>query len=314
MSKSDDAVKILTLIGVPKAQRNERSAKILLAILNLQEKTPWKNAESRLIGIHGIIAFFEKNYGKKYAENTRETIRKHTLHQFEHAGIIVRNPDDPTRATTSPDTVYGITSETLALVKLFGTPQFEVSLKQFVSNHGKLIEKYAGLKHSHDLVVKFKDEIFTLSSGKHNELQISILRALHPRFFPNAELLYLGDTANKMLKFNEDLVKELNLPFNSHDKLPDVMFYDREKNHLLLVEAVENVGPMDHTRHQGLTEILTKSGVKGILISAFPTKKDFKKYIEEIAWETEVWIAEEPGHMIHFNGLKFLFVLDNEKT
>jgi type II restriction enzyme len=306
MSKTDDAVKILTLMGVPKAQRNERSAKILLAILNIREKTPWKNAEGRSIGIHGIIGFFEENYGKKYAENTRETIRKHTLHQFEHAGIIIKNPDK-SRPTTSPDTVYEITPEALILIKSFESPQFENQLNQFVANHGKLIEKYSGRKHSHDLTVKFKDEIFTLSSGKHNELQISILSDLHPRFFPNAELLYLGDTANKLLKFDEDLVKELKLPFNAHDKLPDVIFFDREKNHLLIVEAVESSGPMDHTRHQGITEILTKSGVKGILISAFQTKKAFKKYIEEIAWETEVWIAEEPEHMIHFNGPKFLF-------
>ncbi|MFS2517149.1 MULTISPECIES: BsuBI/PstI family type II restriction endonuclease [Parabacteroides] len=26
----------------------------------------------------------------------------------------------------------------------------------------------------------------------------------------------------------------------------------------------------------------------------------------DIAWETEVWIAENPGHMIHFNGDRFI--------
>ncbi len=28
--------------------------------------------------------------------------------------------------------------------------------------------------------------------------------------------------------------------------------------------------------------------------------------LAQIAWESEVWIAEEPMHMIHFNGERFL--------
>ena len=54
--------------------------------------------------------------------------------------------------------------------------------------------------------------------------------------------------------------------------------------------------------------------IKQIYITAFPTKKEFKKYFDDIAWETEVWLAKEPDHMIHLNGPKFLFVVENGKT
>jgi hypothetical protein len=30
------------------------------------------------------------------------------------------------------------------------------------------------------------------------------------------------------------------------------------------------------------------------------------RYLGEIAWETEVWVADAPSHLIHFNGERFL--------
>ncbi|MDO8873534.1 MAG: BsuBI/PstI family type II restriction endonuclease [Methanoregula sp.] len=154
------------------------------------------------------------------------------------------------------------------------------------------------------------DEILTLTAGAHNELQIAILRDLYPGFFPSAELLYLGDAANKMLKVNEKLIAELHFPITQHDKLSDIVFYDRTKHVLFLIEAVTSHGPMSPKRLHELTELLSKSGIKQIFISAFPSKKEFKKYFDETAWETEVWLADEPDHMIHLNGPKFLFVLN----
>jgi ABC-type Zn uptake system ZnuABC Zn-binding protein ZnuA len=111
-------------------------------------------------------------------------------------------------------------------------------------------------------------------------------------------------------KINERLVEELNFPITQHDKLPDIVFYNRTKNVLFLIEAVTSHGPMSPKRLHELTELLSKSGIKQIYISSFPTKKEFKKYLDETAWETEVWLAEEPDHMIHLNGPKFLFVLE----
>jgi len=314
MSKIDDALKILTLMGIPKAQQNDRSALTLLAVLDVKKKTSWKTAKERPIIIHDIMGFIQENYAVSYAENSRETIRRQTLHQFEQAGIVIRNRDDPTLPTNSPKNNYTITPEALSVIRTFGTPGFDAELNHFTVNHGKLIEKYAGRKREHDLTVNLNDEILTLTAGAHNELQIAILRDLYPRFFSGAELLYLGDAANKMLKIHEKLVAELHFPITQHDKLPDIVFYDRKRHVLVLIEAVTSHGPMSPKRVQELTELLSKSGIKQIFISAFPTRKEFKKYFDETAWETEVWLAEEPDHMIHLNGPKFLFVLDDEKV
>jgi adenine-specific DNA-methyltransferase len=314
MSKIKDALKVLTLMGIPKAQQNDRSALTLLAVLDVKKKTPWKDARERPIIIHDIMGFINENYAITYAENSRETIRRQTLHQFEQAGIVIRNRDDPTLSTNSPKNNYTITPEALSVIRAFGTTGFDAELVHFTTNHGKLIEKYAGRKHEHDLTVRFKDEILTLTTGPHNELQIAILQDLYPKFLSGAELLYLGDAANKMLKTNEKLIAELHFPITQHDKLPDIIFYDRKKHILFLIEAVTSHGPMSPKRVHELTELLSKNGIKQIYISAFPTKKEFKKYLDETAWETEVWLAEEPDHMIHLNGPKFLFVLNDEKT
>jgi adenine-specific DNA-methyltransferase len=87
MGKIDEALSILKALGFPKAQQNERSALTLLALVDLKKNSPWSKAKSRLIRIHDILAFIQKNYGKQYAENTRETIRRQTLHQFEQAAL-----------------------------------------------------------------------------------------------------------------------------------------------------------------------------------------------------------------------------------
>ncbi len=309
MSKINEALNILTLMGIPKAQQNDRSALTLLAVLDIKKKTPWKNAKERPIIIHDIMGFIKENYAITYAENSRETIRRQTLHQFEQAGIVIRNRDEPTLPTNSPKNNYTITPEVLSVIRAYKTPCFDAELTHFTANHGKLIDKYSGRKREHDLTVTLNDDILTLTAGVHNELQIAILRDLHPRFFPGAELLYLGDAANKMLKVNEKLVAELHFPITQHDKLSDIVFYDRTRNVLFLIEAVTSHGPMSPKRLHELTELLSKSEIKQIYISAFPTKNEFKKYFDETAWETEVWLADEPDHMIHLNGPKFLFVL-----
>jgi hypothetical protein len=257
------------------------------------------------------MGFINENYQVNYAENSRETIRRQTLHQFEQAGIVIRNRDDPTLPTNSPKNNYTITPEALAVVQAFGTPGFDKRLSHFTTNHGKLIEKYAGKKREHNLTVSLNDEILTLTAGVHNELQIAVLRDLYPRFLSGSELLYIGDAANKMLKINEKLVAELHFPITQHDKLPDIIFYDRTKGVLFLIEAVTSHGPMSQKRVNELIERISKTGLKQIFISAFPTKKEFKKYLDETAWETEVWLADAPDHMIHLNGPKFLFVLEN---
>lgn len=145
-----------------------------------------------------------------------------------------------------------------------------------------------------------------LSAGQHNDLQAAIVHEFCPRFAPHAVLLYIGDTAEKIRILEEEELEQLNIPANVHDKLPDVVVVDKEKNWLFLIEAVTSHGPVSPKRHAELEEMLQDCDADRIYVTAFPDKTAFRQYVADIAWETEVWVADNPDHLVHFNGHKFL--------
>jgi len=309
MSKIDETIAILKAMGLPKAQQNERSALTLLALADLREDTPWSDAKKRPIRIHNILIYVQEYYGKQYAENTRETIRRQTLHQFEQAGIVIRNPDNPFRPTNSPKTVYAVTDDALEVIRKYGTPDWQFVLRKFINKKGKLVEKYKKRKEKHLISVDLPNgTLVNFSPGKHNELQVNIIKKFLTRFCPNAKVVYVGDAARKLLYVEKTLLKKLKIPITKHDKLPDVVLYDPQKNHLFLIEAVTAHGPLSPKRQIELEETLKHCKAKRIYISAFPDFREFKRHIDNIAWETEVWIENNPDHMIHFNGPKFFTV------
>jgi len=309
MSKINETLDILKKIGLPRAQQNERSALTLLAVLDLNEETSWKKAKKRAIRIHDILQFIQTAYGKKYAENTRETIRRQTLHQFEQAGIVIRNPDDPTRPTNSPNTSYIISDEACDAIKSYGTRSWKRKLKQLHEQKGILVERYEKRKKKTYLpVVLPGGSKVSFSPGKHNELQISIIQKFRGRFCPDTKMVYVGDTARKMLFLDEDILNHLKIPITKHDKLPDVVLYDSEKNVLFLIEAVTAHGPISPKRQIELEKTLEECTAKMVYISAFPDFREFKRHSDNIAWDTEVWIEAMPEHVIHFNGEKFFNV------
>ncbi len=309
MSKVDEGVAILKAMGMPRAQQNERSALTLLAMVDMKEDSPWSQAKQRTIRIHDILLFIQEHYGRQYAENTRETIRRQTLHQFEQAGIAVRNPDDPVRPTNSPLTVYAATDEALAIIRKYGTHECERALQEFVEGKGRLVDRYEKRKNKHLISVDMPDgSLVKFSPGKHNELQARIIKEFRPRFCPDTKVVYVGDTAKKLLYVDDGLLKELKIPITEHDKLPDVVLYDRQKDRLVLIEAVTAHGPLSSKRQIELEKTLERCRARRIYVSAFPDFREFKRHIDNIAWETEVWIASNPDHMIHFNGPKFFTV------
>ncbi len=100
---------------------------------------------------------------------------------------------------------------------------------------------------------------------------------------------------------------KIGIPVPSHDKLPDVVLYNLEKNWVYLIEAVTSHGPISAKRVVEIRELLLKdTKAEPVFVTAFPNFKTFKDYLLEIAWETEVWIAEQPTYMVHFNGDKFM--------
>jgi hypothetical protein len=255
----------------------------------------------------GIMAFIAQEYGRTYAPNTRETFRRQVLHQFVQGRIADYNPDNPNLPTNSPQAHYALTDAMLAVVKTYGTRRWESAVRQFLSQQGSLLTVYQRQRASRLVPVRLSEgTTLTLSPGKHNELQAAVIEQFAPRFAPGAVLLYLGDTAKKHLYVDTEQLAAIGVAVTEHDKLPDVVLHDTKRNWLFLVEAVTSHGPMTPKRVVELQAMFAQCKAACIYVTAFPSFAEFRKHLRNIAWETEVWIAEIPDHLIHFNGDRFL--------
>ena len=306
-SKIADAKQILEELGMPLAQQNERSALCLLALLNLTKDKPWKAAENPLVGITPMMEFARDYYGKRYAPNTRETFRRQTIHQFVAVGIALYNPDNPGRPVNSPKAVYQIEPDTLALLRSFATAAWSKNLAAYLENRTTLVAQYAREREMQKLPVKLSTgEEIRLSPGNHSELIKAIIEGFAPRFAPGGVLVYAGDTGDKWGYFDKELLAKLGVVVDGHGKMPDVVLYYPERGWLLLVESVTSHGPVDGKRHAELSELFAASTAGLVYVTAFPSRSVMMRYLCEIAWETEVWCADAPTHLIHFNGEQFL--------
>jgi len=307
VSKRIEASEVLMALGLPRPQQNERSALTLLALAKLKEGSVWGDVERPLLRVWDIMAWMRDEYGKDYAPNSRETIRRQTIHQFEQARLINRNPDDPSRPTNSGDTNYQLTEEAAFVLWAFGTDGFSAACEAFIHQHGSLTAAYQRSRDMLKVPVTLPGGgKIELSPGVHNELQRHIIEGFAPRFAPGSTVLYVGDTADKRLVVATDKLKGLGVPELNHDKLPDVVLLDEKRNWLFLIEAVTTHGPVSPKRHAELETALKDCKAGRVYVTAFMDFAGFKKYAAEIVWESEVWIADFPEHMIHFNGDKFL--------
>ena len=287
---------------MPDKQQSDLCALTMLGLANLKEGDSFKKASNNWIRIHDVIQFINDNYGVTYAENSRETFRKQAMHHFRNAALI----EDNGKATNSPNYRYRITSEFLNVLKSIGTKKENLSLQNFLSVHEKLVDTYASKKTMPMMPVKINNVDYVLSPGSHNELQKAILEEFAPRFAPNSECLYVGDTTNKDLVKNVNKLSELGFEITLHDKMPDVVLYRADNNWLYFIEAVDSVGPMSPERVIDIQRMTKNVNCGKIFVTAFLDFKKYKRFSEQLAWETEVWIAEMPDHMIHLNGDKFL--------
>ncbi len=305
--KIDEALAVLEQLGVPDEQQNVRSALTLLALLDLKPRTKWADAGSPLRGITEMMDYFAEHYGKKYAPNTRETVRRFTIHQFVEAGFVLRNPDRPDRPVNSPQAVYQVEAGALEVFRSFGTARWEKNLAAYLKAVPALRTRYARAREMERVPVRLPSgKKLTLSPGGQNQLIKLIVEEFCPRFTPGANVLYVGDADEKFACFDEDALGSLGVSVDSHGKMPDVVVHHGKKSWLVLVEAVTSHGPVNPKRRDELKRLF-KAGKAGLVfVTAFETRSAMVRYLNEISWETEVWVAESPSHLIHFNGERFL--------
>ena len=305
--KIKEALAILNDLGLPRQQQNERSALTLLSLLGLKPASKWEDAADPLMGITPMMDFFEEHYGKKYAPNTRETVRRQTVPQFLQAALIVANPDKPSRPTNSPKAVYQVEPSVLKLLRGFGKPGWKGYLQKYLETVDTLKKLYAHERDMRRLPINLANgQQIRLSPGGQNVLVKKIIDDFCPLFTPGGFVIYVGDTEAKWAYFDSEALTSLGVNIQEHGKMPDVVVHHVGKNWLVLIEAVTSHGPVNPKRRQELRKLFSGSTAGLVFVTTFLDRRAMLKYLDDISWETEVWIAESPTHLIHFNGERFL--------
>jgi hypothetical protein len=302
-----ETIEALTALQFGPKQRNETAAYTLLALLDLQPDAPWVEAQSPLRGITPVIDFIAEAYGVRYAPNTRETIRDDAVKFFVEEGLLLRNPDDSNRPTNSGKTVYQIEPTALALIRKVGSLEWAPVLTQYLASRETLKHEIARKRDLARVPVTLPDgSQVALSPGGQNPLIKAIIELFCPAFAPGGVVLYIGDTENKSANLSVAALAALGITMESAAKIPDVIVHYTAKNWLLLIEAVTSAGPVDGKRRKELKDLFAGSKAGLVFVTAFGNRQTMQTFASHIAWESEVWIADDPDHMIHFNGERFL--------
>ncbi len=312
----DEALQILSSVGIAAGEsprRRQRVALALLALANMKPETPWKDAavfegpSSWKLTTRETIKFWNEHWGERISSGSYDDVRRKDFVYLKTAGLALASAGDPNASTNNPTRRYGINPDAAGLLRGFGTSAGEAAAVDFVKRYGALEEKLERSRKATGVTAKLPDgTLLQLSAGAHNHLQKAIVEKFIPQFLKRPEVLYIGDTAKKSLHIKAEELKKLGFKELSHDMLPDVVVYDAERNWLLLIEAVHSSNPISKLRHVALEQFTADCIAPRIYVSVFENRAALRKWLADISWETEVWLVESPGHLIHFDGEKFL--------
>jgi BsuBI/PstI restriction endonuclease domain/BsuBI/PstI restriction endonuclease HTH domain len=305
----NEALEILESVGIPmdKTERAlERMAVCFLAVAGVTKD--WSKAkENTNLKSRAIITYVNANFEEKISSGSYDDIRRKDLKLLVLADIVENSGVNKGSATNDPTRGYALRADFKKLVVTFNTENWKKSLKAFNKNKPSLADIIARKRNIEKIPVKLPNgKPLELSLGEHNVLQKEIIEQFLPRFGSDCVVLYIGDTSNKSLHIETEELKKLNFFELSHDELPDIIAYSKKNNWLYLIEAVHSSGPMSETRVLELKKMLKKCKAELIFVTSFLKRTDFRKWMLDVAWETEVWIADNPDHLVHFNGHKFL--------
>jgi len=302
---------ILGAVGIPieaiTERRRVRMAKAFLAVAGMKPGLNWveARADNRLRS-RDVIRWMNDYLGEEVSSGSYDDIRRKDLLLPVEAGLVLKSAGKEGAATNDGTRPYALSSEMANLVHSYGTAAWHSDLGKFLVGREMLSDQLKKARHQRLIPVTIGSRELLFGPGEHNELQKAIIEDFLPRFGYGANVLYVGDTEDKLLFVQAAELLELGFFELSHDKLPDIVAYATEKNWLFLVEAVHSANPISELRKRTLEQLTDACTADIIYVSAFLSRAVFRKFAKDIAWETEVWIAESPDHLIHFNGDKFL--------
>lgn len=306
----EEALSILDALGIPLENKTERSLeRIAMAFLAVAGvKASWKEStHTRSMKTRDIIAFHNEHFEENISPGSYDDIRRKDLKMLVLSGIVVNSSNNPTAATNDPRRGYSISAECARLLQSFKTSHWSKALAEYLQGKTALQDQLARGRTMEKIPVLLPDGAkLEFSQGQHNILQKLIIEEFLPRYGQHCRVLYVGDTANKFLHIDRATLDSLRFFELQHDELPDIIAYNEQKNWLYLIEAVHSSGPISEIRRLELQTLAKGCKADIIYVTAFLNRAEFRKWSSEIAWETEVWIADNPDHLIHFNGDKFL--------
>lgn len=305
---------IFIAIGIPVENTDRKLERMIKACMAVgQIKRSFKDAKSSEDGTflrsRDIISFENNHYGEKIADASYDDIRRQDLKLLVEAGIVLNSSSKEEQATNNPSRGYALSPAFANLLRQHGTSDWTDALSVFVQQTKSLKDELEKRRELTKVPVTLPGgKTIALSYGEHNDLQKAIIESFLPLYGFGAEVLYVGDTENKYLHLEKEALEGINFFPLEHEELPDVVAYSKEKNLLYLIEAYHSTGEWSEIRVRKVKRKLEESKCTAnvVFFTAFETKNIFKQKAKDIAWETEVWIADCPEHLIHFNGYKFL--------
>lgn len=310
-----DALEILQELGVPLTgltlRRKEKMAKAFLSVAGLQPNMSWSeskdNDDAHQLMSRQIITHMNTHWGESISSGSYDDIRRKDLVLPVAALIVLNSAKNPNANTNDGTRGFAINPFAAKAIRQYGTAGWTQAVVNFHQGRPTLATELSRNRSLARVSVRINsDKELTFSPGGHNELQKAIIESFLPIYGHGADVLYVGDTAQKSLFLDVDGLKNIEFFELAHDKLPDVVAYSPEKNWLYLIEAVTTANPISEMRRRVLMQAASACTADLIFVTAFPDRDTYRKFSTDIAWETEVWIADAPEHMIHLNGDKFL--------
>lgn len=311
----NEALHILSELGIPfdglTQRRLQKMAMAFLAVCDIRKPGAWSTAKDsssgRALTSRQIIDFINRHFQENISSGSYDDIRRKDLILPTVAGVILKSAKDPGASTNDPTRAYALNPEFAPMIRSYGTEGWESDVAEFLAGRETLADRLTDARPMDQLPVTLPSgKLLQLSKGKHNELQKAIIEDFLSRYGEKAEVLYLGDAAKKFLHVDREKLAAIKFFKIAHDELPDVIAYSKSKNWLYLIEAFNTSGPISTLRHEQLRNLTRECTAEIVYVTAFLDRETFRRYAPDIAWETEVWIAESPDHVIHFDGKRFL--------
>lgn len=309
-----EALQILACLGIPiddfTERQKEKTAMALLAVGDIKRSSDWsKIKDSRknyALTTRQIISFHNAYLEEKISSGSYDDIKRKDLEPLLVCEIV--RPSSPESNTSDPTRGYQVNPEYARIISKYGQRDWFKQVEIFNKSHKSYAERISSHRDLPKISVTTPDgKVFELKDGEHNAIQKAIIEELLPRFGFGAQILYFGDSDNKYgLIYEKEKLEELGFNNLKQNRLPDVVAYSPAKDWIFLIEAYHTSNPINQLRKYALERVAGAAAAKAIYITAFENSASYRDCSEDLAWETEVWIATDPDHMIHRDGKRFL--------